>query len=127
MKQTILGSGGAIGIPLAKELKNFTSEIRLVSRKPKKVNDTDELYPLDLNDLRKLPDAIKGSAVVYLTIGFEYNLKIWQERWPRLMRAVIEACQLHGAKLVFGLRSRYVHESTPILNGHFSQGRMLQV
>ena len=101
MKQTILGSGGAIGIPLAKELKNFTSEIRLVSRNPKKVNDTDELYPLDLNDLRKLPDAIKGSAVVYLTIGFEYNLKIWQERWPRLMRAVIDACQLHGAKLVF--------------------------
>jgi len=101
MKQTILGSGGAIGIPLAKELKNYTSEIRLVSRNPKKVNDTDELYPLDLNDLRKLPDAIKGSSIVYLTIGFEYNLKIWQERWPRLMRAVIDACQLHGAKLVF--------------------------
>jgi nucleoside-diphosphate-sugar epimerase len=101
MKQTILGSGGAIGTPLAKELKNYTSEIRLVSRHPKKVNDTDELYPLDLNDLRKLPDAIKGSSIVYLTIGFEYNVKIWQERWPRLMKAVIEACQLHGAKLVF--------------------------
>lgn len=101
MKQTILGSGGAIGIPLAKELKNYNSEIRLVSRNPKKVNDTDELYPLDLNDLRKLPDAIKGSDIVYLTIGFEYNLKIWQDRWPRLMKAVIEACQLHDAKLVF--------------------------
>jgi nucleoside-diphosphate-sugar epimerase len=101
MKQTILGSGGAIGIPLAKELKNYTSEIRLVSRNPKKVNDTDELYPLDLNDLRRLPDAIKGSDIVYLTIGFEYNLKIWQERWPRLMKAVIEACQFYGAKLVF--------------------------
>ena len=53
MKQTILGSGGSIGIPLAKELKNYTNEIRLVSRNPKKVNDTDELYPLDLNDLAK--------------------------------------------------------------------------
>ena len=43
--QTILGSGGAIGLPLAKELKSFTSQIRLVSRNPKKVNDTDELFP----------------------------------------------------------------------------------
>ncbi len=34
--QTILGSGGAIGIPLAKELKNYTDQIRLVSRNPKK-------------------------------------------------------------------------------------------
>ena len=54
MKQTILGSGGAIGIPLARELKKYTSEIRLVSRNPKKVNDTDELYPLDVNDLSQL-------------------------------------------------------------------------
>ena len=41
--QTILGSGGAIGISLAKELMNYTNQIRLVSRNPKKVNETDEL------------------------------------------------------------------------------------
>lgn len=35
--QTILGSGGAIGIELAKALKEFTSEIKLVSRNPKKI------------------------------------------------------------------------------------------
>ena len=34
--QTILGSGGALGIPLAKELKKYTNQIRLVSRSPKK-------------------------------------------------------------------------------------------
>ena len=101
MKQTILGSGGAIGIPLARELKKYTSEIRLVSRNPKKVNDTDELYPLDVNDLSQLSGAIEGSEVVYVTIGFEYNLKIWQEKWPPFMKTVIEACQAHGAKLVF--------------------------
>ncbi len=101
MRQTIIGSGGAIGIPLAKELKKFTDEIRLVSRNPKKVNDTDELYPLDLNDLSQLSDVIEGSEVVYVTIGFEYNLKIWQKKWPPFMKAVIEACQKHGAKLVF--------------------------
>ena len=101
MKQTILGSGGAIGIPLARELKKYTDEIRLVSRNPLKVNVTDELFPLDVNNTGKLSDAIRGSGIVYVTIGFEYNLKIWQDRWPRLMKAVIEACQLHDAKLVF--------------------------
>ncbi|MEI6276799.1 MAG: NAD-dependent epimerase/dehydratase family protein [Prolixibacteraceae bacterium] len=101
MKQTILGAGGAIGIPLARELKKYTDEIRLVSRLPKKVNGTDELYPLDVSDLSQLSEAIKGSEIVYVTIGFEYNLKIWQEKWPPFMETVIEACQTHGTKLVF--------------------------
>ncbi len=35
MTQTILGAGGSIGIELAKELKKYTSDIRLVSRNPK--------------------------------------------------------------------------------------------
>jgi hypothetical protein len=29
MLQTILGSGGGIGVPLARELKNYTDRIRL--------------------------------------------------------------------------------------------------
>ena len=41
--QTILGSGGAIGIPLAKELLKYTDKVRLVARHPKKVNESDEL------------------------------------------------------------------------------------
>lgn len=40
--QTILGAGGAIGIELAKDLRNYTDIIRLVSRKPFKVNTTDQ-------------------------------------------------------------------------------------
>ena len=101
MRQTILGSGGAIGIPLAKELKKYCDEIRLVSRNPQKVNETDELFPLDVHNLEMISDAIAGSEVVYLTIGFAYNLKVWQETWPPFMKAVIDGCATHGAKLVF--------------------------
>jgi len=101
MKQTILGSGGAIGIPLARELKKYTDDIRLVSRNPHKVNDTDELYPLDIGNLSGIVEAVKGSEIVYLTIGFEYRLKIWQEVWPPFMKAVIRSCQEQNAKLVF--------------------------
>lgn len=34
--QTILGAGGVAGTMLAKQLINFTKEIRLVSRNPQK-------------------------------------------------------------------------------------------
>lgn len=99
--QTILGSGGAIGIPLAKELKNYTSKIRLVSRNPKKANDTDELFPCDVNDISQINKAIEGSEIVYVTIGFEYNTKVWQKVWIPFLQAVINACKKHNAKLVF--------------------------
>jgi len=99
--QTILGSGGAIGVPLARELNKYTQQIRLVSRNPKKVNETDELLPIDVNDLTRIDKAIAGSEVVYVTIGFEYRLSVWQKIWPPFMHAVIEACKTHHAKLVF--------------------------
>jgi nucleoside-diphosphate-sugar epimerase len=99
--QTILGSGGGIGIPLAKELKNYTDSIRLVSRIPKKINDTDELFPLDVTDLTQIDKAIAGSEVVYVVIGFEYKLSVWQKTWPPFMKAVIDNCIKHNAKLVF--------------------------
>lgn len=99
--QTILGSGGAIGITLAKELKNYTNHIRLVSRNPKKVNETDELCPIDLNDLSQIDKAVAGSEVVYVVVGFEYKLSVWQKVWPEFMKAVIDACKTHNAKLVF--------------------------
>lgn len=99
--QTILGSGGAIGIPLAEELIKYTKQIRLVSRNPKKVNETDELFPMDVYDLTQIDKAIAGSEIVYVVIGFEYKLSVWQKIWPSFMQEVINSCKKHGAKLVF--------------------------
>ncbi|WHF51492.1 NAD-dependent epimerase/dehydratase family protein [Chryseobacterium gotjawalense] len=99
--QTIIGSGGAIGIPLAKALKKYTDHIRLVSRTPKKVNETDELFPIDVNDLSQIDKAVAGSETVYVVIGFEYKLSVWQNIWPPFMKEVINACKKHHAKLVF--------------------------
>ncbi|WP_220101230.1 hypothetical protein [Chitinophaga oryzae] len=49
--QTILGANGQIAEELAKELKRkYTSDIRLVSRHPRKVNDTDTLLAANLLD-----------------------------------------------------------------------------
>jgi nucleoside-diphosphate-sugar epimerase len=99
--QTILGAGGTIGRDLAKELANYTASIRLVSRHPKKVNPGDELFPADLTDAAQVRKAVQGSEVVYLLVGFEYKLSVWRREWPRLMKAVIDACVESKAKLVF--------------------------
>lgn len=99
--QTILGANGTIGQVLAKELSMFTDNIRLVSRNPKKVNETDMLYPADLSDETQVEKAIEGSEVVYLLVGFEYDIKVWKKNWPPLMRSVLDACVKHKSKLVF--------------------------
>jgi nucleoside-diphosphate-sugar epimerase len=99
--QTILGANGTIGSVLAKELITYTNKIRLVSRYPRKVNESDELFPADLSNPAVVDDAIKDSEVVYLVVGFDYTLKVWEEKWPKLMRATIDACVKYKARLVF--------------------------
>jgi nucleoside-diphosphate-sugar epimerase len=99
--QTILGSGGAIGTELAKALIKYTSEIRLVSRNPVKVNDTDELLSADLLNTADVRKAVEGSSVVYVTVGFQYNLDEWKKSWPKFISDVIKACKEHNSKLVF--------------------------
>ncbi len=99
--QTILGANGTIGSLLAKDLRSYTDRIRLVSRNPKKVNDTDELFPADLGIPENVDKAVAGSDVVYLVVGFDYKTEVWQEKWPKLMRATIDACIKHNARLVF--------------------------
>jgi nucleoside-diphosphate-sugar epimerase len=122
MKQTILGSGGAIGIELAKALISYTSDIRLVSRNPKKVNLNDELFPADLTIREDVFKAIEGSEIVYVTVGFAYNATIWQKLWPPFIRNVIDACILYNVKMVFfdnvyaigGDHVKHITEESPI-------------
>ena len=99
--QTILGANGIIAFNLAKDLTQYTHKIRLVSRNPRKVNDTDELFSADLLDAAKVDEAVKGSEIVYLTAGLKYDIKVWRVQWPMVMTNVINACKKHKAKLVF--------------------------
>jgi nucleoside-diphosphate-sugar epimerase len=116
MTQTILGSGGGIGVPLARELKKYTDKIRLVSRNPQKVNDTDELFRADLTDLGQIEKAIAGSQVVYVTVGFTYSLNVWQKIWPGFMQEVINSCKKYKARLVlFDNMYLYAKDSVPFM------------
>jgi len=99
--QTIIGAGGAIGVELAKALTEYTKDIRLVGRNPKKVNETDTLFKADVLNAEELDKAIAGSEVVYVTVGFQYKLSVWQKSWPLFMTNLISSCKKHKAKLVF--------------------------
>lgn len=100
--QTILGANGQIAIELARELKrSYTSDIRLVSRHPRKVNDTDSLFPADLTDAAMTAKAVAGSDIVYLTVGLPMDTATWVDKFPVMMQNVIAACRQHGAKLVY--------------------------
>ncbi|MDN3669842.1 NAD-dependent epimerase/dehydratase family protein [Echinicola jeungdonensis] len=99
--QTILGSGGIIGTLLAQELRTYTDKIRLVSRNPKVVNSSDETKSANLLQAQEVMEAVAGSEIVYLTVGFEFNTALWQKIWPLAIKNVIEACSAHQCKLVF--------------------------
>jgi len=99
--QTILGSTGVIGKELAKSLPQYTNIIRLVSRNPKKVNDSDELISANLLNSEEILRAVEGSEVVYLTAGIQYDIKIWRRDWPVIMKNVIDACKKNNSKFVF--------------------------
>lgn len=100
--QTILGSTGIIGTEVAKALyKSYTKDIRLVSRNPKQINPTDQLFKAELLDHEQVMKAVKGSEVVYLAAGIKYDAGIWAAQWPVIMQNVIDACKANKAKLVF--------------------------
>lgn len=119
--QTILGANGVIGTNLAMELLHYTQDIRLVSRNPRKINETDQLMVANLLNKDQTFAAVDGSEIVYLTIGLPYEIDTWRIQWPLIMDNVIQACQKHNAKLVFfdnvycyGRVKGWMKEETPI-------------
>ena len=118
--QTILGANGVIAQGLSKHLIEYTQQIRQVSRNPKKVHASDELMSADLLNFDQTAKAVAGSEIVYLLAGLKYDINVWREQWPKLMRNVIDACKKHNSKLVFfdnvysyGLVKGVMTEETP--------------
>ncbi|MCR9227684.1 MAG: NAD-dependent epimerase/dehydratase family protein [Flavobacteriaceae bacterium] len=111
---TILGANGQIAKELTKELyHNYSKNIRLVSRDPKKVHESDQLYPANLMDYEATQKAVKGSEIAYLTVGLPIDSKIWEVKFPVMMKNVIMACKKYDCKLVF-FDNTYMYAKTNI-------------
>lgn len=100
--QTILGASGQIARELARELKrNYTDDLRLVSRHPQKVNDSDMTCAADLLDAQQTRNAVKGSDTVYFAAGLPPDSALWERQFPTMLKNALEAAQMAGAKFVY--------------------------
>lgn len=100
--QTILGANGQIATELARGLRReFTRDLRLVSRNPRKVNDDDTLASADLMDASQTVRAVEGSEIVYFTAGLPPDTALWERQFPTMLRNALDASRAAGAKFAY--------------------------
>lgn len=113
--QTILGANGQIAVELARELhRHYTHDLRLVSRTPHKVNDTDQLVSANLMDAQQTAEAVKGSSVVYFTAGLPPDSAMWEAQFPTMLKNALDASRAAGAKFVY-FDNTYMYPQTAAL------------
>ncbi|OJW13934.1 MAG: hypothetical protein BGO48_03450 [Mucilaginibacter sp. 44-25] len=118
---TILGAGGPVANALTDELIKNNKTVRLVSRRPVDIkNENVSWQKADLLDLEQVRQAAMGSGVIYLCAGLVYDIDIWRQQWPVIMRNVIEVTKANNARLIFfdniymyGLVNGPITEETP--------------
>jgi nucleoside-diphosphate-sugar epimerase len=98
---TILGAGGPVGNSLTKELVIARETVRLVSRKQIQTLGDATWVGADLKNYEQVEKAVKGSTVIYMCAGLQYNKNIWAKEWPLIMQNVIDATKTTGARLIF--------------------------
>lgn len=100
--QTILGATGQIAVELIRELhRSHTTDLRLVSRNPQKIHDTDALVPANLLDAAQTAQAVKGSSIVYFTAGLPPDTALWESQFRTMLKNALEATRAVGAKFVY--------------------------
>lgn len=100
--QTILGANGQIAVELARELRRkHTHDLRLVSRNPRKVNDTDAVVSADLLNAGQTARAVEGSRIVYFTAGLPPDTALWERQFPTMLENALDACRATGAKFAY--------------------------
>lgn len=100
MKHIILGAGGAISKVLVKELLSDNQKIKLAARHFKVIEGFESIK-VDLLNFNEVNNVIEEFSNVYLLAGLKYNIKVWNEQWPKIMRNVVEACSAKNSKLLF--------------------------
>lgn len=100
--QTILGANGQIAVELAPELSRaHPGDLRLVSRNPRAVNDSDEVMRADLLDAEQTAKAVAGSEIVYFTAGLPANTELWEAQFPTMLRNALDAARAAGARFAY--------------------------
>ncbi len=93
---------GAVGKATVARLLAEGHEVQVAQRKQPSDLPSDVAFTaVDVLDAAQVNAAFKNVAQVVVALGFEYNSKLWQSVWPRAMRNLLDACTLHGTRMVF--------------------------
>ncbi|MGQ7325468.1 hypothetical protein ACTGW8_12860, partial [Streptococcus suis] len=58
---------------------------------------------------------LKGVQRVFMTVGLEYKLKVWQRDWPVIIDNLIAGASANGSKIVF-FDNIYLYGPSPLQN-----------
>ncbi|HSQ45056.1 MAG TPA: NAD-dependent epimerase/dehydratase family protein [Ginsengibacter sp.] len=97
---TILGAGGTIANEFSKVLFQNNIAHTLVNRNSKSINGA-HIKSADISNANETDEVVKGSSIVLLSAGLQYDIRVWNEKWPAIMTNAINACKKHNAKLIF--------------------------
>ncbi|MCU0373736.1 MAG: NAD-dependent epimerase/dehydratase family protein [Chitinophagaceae bacterium] len=107
----VLGAKGGVGLHVANLLNQQGLPFITVQRSKSPVGLPG--IEADLLDAQQAAGALEGATHVYLCTGLNYQHKVWQVQWPKLMQHVIAACETSGAKLIF-LDNMYMYGPAPL-------------
>lgn len=98
----VFGCNGAVGVDLLARLAARGVRVRGVCRSGvAEAPEGVEVVAGDASDRETAPRLAKGAAVVYSTVGIEYQYQRWVEQWPPIIDGLLDAAEAAGARLVF--------------------------
>lgn len=103
-RHIVLGKGGVIADATLVALRDRGLDATAIGRKD-----------ADARDARALGQHLKGASHVYLCVGLPYDGALWERDWPKIMSAVLDACETAGARLVF-FDNVYMYGPPPLAN-----------
>ena len=118
---TVVGYG-AVGRETVKLLGGRDGRVRAVQRsRPAGLPQAVEFVQADVLDPEAAVRACAGSEAVICCLGFPYDSRIWQKKWPKAMTNLLAACEKAKARFIFadnlymyGLQDRPLTEDMPL-------------
>jgi len=93
---------GAVGIDTTRRLLASGRSVRVAQRRrPADLATGAQFVATDVLDAAAVLTAARGAGQIVLSIGFQYDGKIWRQSWPRAMANILAAAEATGARVVF--------------------------
>ena len=99
---TVVFGNGSVGHLVTETLRSRGDDVRIAQRhRPVGALKGAEFVACDILDGDAVRAAVEGASQVVLSVGFQYDARVWRTVWPKTMTNVVEACAAVGARVVF--------------------------